>query len=267
MEDLGDDPDAFADEEFEEFPSFPANDDSGTPVPVRVETDRAKDAGDDALRRANEAAQHSDDVVREYQERYYGDGETRRKRNRAETLANDVKTQIGSYDWQPHAATISGLGEEEKLWAALAHASFLLTLGVGVISGGIGSLLLLFVPLAIYFAYRDRSEFIAYHALQAFALQVVGTVGWAALLITGTIVLGIATFISALASIVLIGIPFLIVFALLFVVFALVMVVLPFGLAVFSAIAAFNTYTGKDYRYPVIATWIDRQSTQETHYI
>ena len=38
MEDLGDDADAFADEEFEEFPSFPADSDSGTPVPVRVET-------------------------------------------------------------------------------------------------------------------------------------------------------------------------------------------------------------------------------------
>lgn len=241
----------------------PASD--ATPIPVRVEPD-PRAAAEDALNRAKEAAYASDEVVREYEEKYYGNSETSDKRKRAEDLAGQVagqvKERLSAYDWQPHAYEVSGLTDEEKLWAALAHASFVLTLGLSVISGGLGALLLVFAPLAIYLAFRDRSEFVARQAMQAFALQIIGTVGWLAIMLVGTIFFGLAIAVSAIASIVLIGIPFLIIFAVLFVVFVLVMVVAPLGLLVFSIIAAINTYGGKDYRYPFIASWIDRQFSQ-----
>ena len=232
-----------------------------TPIPVQVEPD-PRAAVEDALNRANEAAYASDDVVREYEEKYYGETETNDKRKRAEDLAGQVKERLSGYDWQPHAYATSGLTDEEKLWAALAHASFVLTLGLSMISGGLGALLLVFVPLAIYLAFRDRSEFVARQAMQAFALQIVGTVGWLAIMLVGTIFFSLAIVVSAIASIVLIGIPFLIIFAVLFVVFILAMVVAPVGLLVFSILAAVNTYGGKDYRYPFIASWIDRQYNQ-----
>ena len=218
------------------------------------------------MNRANEAAYASDDVVREYEDKYYGETETRDKRKRAENLAGQVagqvKERLSGYDWQPHAYATSGLTDEEKLWAALAHASFVLTLGLSMISGGLGALLLVFVPLAIYLAFRDRSEFVARQAMQAFALQIVGTVGWLGIMLVGSIFFSLAIVVSAIASIVLIGIPFLIIFVVLFVVFILAMVVAPVGLLVFSILAAISTYGGKDYRYPFIASWIDRQYNQ-----
>ena len=243
----------------------PASD--ATPIPVRVEPD-PRAAAEDALNRANEAAYEGDEVVREYETKYYGDTETKRKRMHAEELAGQVagqvKERLSAYDWQPHAYATSGLTDEEKLWAALAHASFALTLGLIMISGGTAALALalIFVPLAIYLSFRDRSEFVARQAMQAFALQIVGTVGWLAIMVGGSILFALAIVVSAIASIVLIGIPFLIIFVVLFVVFVLLMVVAPLGLLGFSIVAAVNAYSGKDFRYPFIASWIDRQYNQ-----
>jgi len=234
-----------------------------TPIPIRVE--KSKHEATDSLRQAEAAARENDEIVREYEERYYGSVETRRKRMRAEELAGEVKHKLEGLDWQPHAYATQGLSEEEKGWSALAHASFLLTLGVGTITGGLGALLLLFAPLAIYYSFRDRSRFVAYQAMQAFALQVIATVGWLGVLIAGSIVFVLALVISGLAGIVLIGIPFLILFAVLFVVFLLVMIFVPLGMATFSIIAAINTYLGKDYRYPLIAKWLDRQVASGEH--
>ncbi len=236
----------------------PETGDEGTPIPVRVETD-PKAAAEESLRRADQETQQGRDVVREYQEKYYGaDSETARLRQRAEQLASGVAAQFHQ-DWQPRSYSATALSEEERLWAALAHISALLTLGLAVVSGGWGALLLIFVPLAIYFSFRDRSDFVAFHALQAFAMQIIGTVGWLALLVVGTFVLGIGIAISALASVILVGIPFLILFVLLLIVFVLASLALPLGMVVFSILGAFNTYNGHDYRYPFIAKWIDQQ--------
>src|SRR5688500_12781997 len=67
---------------------------------------------------------------------------------------------------------------EERLWGALAHGSGLLTLVVSISTLGLGALPLVFVPFVIYLASRDKSRFVAFHAAQALALQVVGTVGY-----------------------------------------------------------------------------------------
>lgn len=48
---------------------------------------------------------------------------------------------------------------DEKTWAAVAHASCL-------VFGVIG-------PIIIYFMYKDKSRFVAYHALQASIFQLV----------------------------------------------------------------------------------------------
>src|SRR5574341_1909333 len=60
---------------------------------------------------------------------------------------------------------------DERLWATLAHLSTLLTLIVSLGSGGLGGLFLVFVPFIIYVIYKDKSEFVAYHAAQAFAIR------------------------------------------------------------------------------------------------
>ncbi len=104
----------------------------------------------------------------------------------------------------------------------------------------------------------------AFHALQAFALQIVGTVGWLALLLVGVLVLGVAIAVSAVASVLLIGLPFLLIFVLLLVIFIPLTLALPFGMLIYAIIGAIQTYNGQNYRYPWIADWIDRQMSSSS---
>ena len=245
------------------------HEDDGTPVPIRIDRE-PRETVEEALRRAEEEERHGRDIVEEYHEKYYGDSETAKRRSRAEELAGErgrVSEMFASVDWTPRSFPVDGLSDDERLWSALAHGSFILTFLAGMMTEGWGGLLMVFVPLAIYFSFRDKSEFVAFHALQAFAAQLIGTVGWVAMLVTGVIILSLAIAISAVASVVLIGIPFLILFIILLIVFVLGMILVPFGIAILSLIGAINTYGGRDYRYPVIAKWIDRQTSHESRYI
>ena len=54
---------------------------------------------------------------------------------------------------------------EERTWAMLAHLSVLLNLVTGFL-GGIAAII-------IYFIYKDRSRFVAYHAMQSFIFQTI----------------------------------------------------------------------------------------------
>ncbi|MFN7018707.1 MAG: DUF4870 domain-containing protein [Fimbriimonadales bacterium] len=69
------------------------------------------------------------------------------------------------------------LTDEERLWGMLAH---LLTLLGYVIA--IGQYV---VPLVIYLAYKDRSRFVAFHALQALYFQLILLVGSILLAVVG----------------------------------------------------------------------------------
>jgi uncharacterized Tic20 family protein len=146
--------------------------------------------------------------------------------------------------------------EDERTWAAIAHASALVTLALGLLTGGIASLLTLFIPLGIYFTYRKRSEYVAYASLQAFALQLLGTVGWLTVLVTGTIV-GVLLLVVLVITIV--GIILTPIVAIMLGLFVLATFVMPVGMVVYGALAAWETYQGKWYRYPWIGNWIDRQ--------
>jgi hypothetical protein len=73
------------------------------------------------------------------------------------------------------------------------------------------------------------------------------------------LVLGVAIAVSAIASVLLIGLPFLLIFVLLLVIFIPLTLALPFGMLIYAIIGAIQTYNGQNYRYPWIADWIDRQ--------
>jgi uncharacterized Tic20 family protein len=148
------------------------------------------------------------------------------------------------------------VSEDERMWAAIAHGSAIVTLVLGMLTGGMAALLTLFIPLGIYFTYRKRSEYVAYASLQAFALQLLGTVGWITVLLTGTIV-GVLLIVVLVVTIV--GIILTPIVAIMLGLFVLATFVLPVGMVVFGAIAAWETYQGKWYRYPWIGNWIDRQ--------
>lgn len=143
---------------------------------------------------------------------------------------------------------------QEQTWAAIAHASAILTL-IAAFTGP-PVVLPLLIPLGIYLYWRKKSEYVAFHALQAFTLQVVGTIGFLALLITGVLMLVALIIISAIT---IIGIPLAIVLAIVLALFVPATFILPLGMVVYGIIAAFATNNGRNYRYPWIADWVDDQ--------
>jgi uncharacterized Tic20 family protein len=116
--------------------------------------------------------------------------------------------------------------QEERTWSALSHLSVFLNLFTGFL-GPVAAFI-------IWLVYRDRSEKVAFQALQSTVYQV----AWIILLAVGWTLTGLLTLI-------LVGF-------LLIPVMALVTVV-PF---VHMAYAAYRVSKGDDYRYPLVADLI-----------
>ena len=106
-----------------------------------------------------------------------------------------------------------GLTRDETNWAALAHASILLTLLLGVVTGGIAVFLGPIVPALIWYAYREKSEYVTEQARQATIFQVAGLLGLLALAVVGAILVVVGWAVSAVLVIVLIGLLLLVVMA------------------------------------------------------
>jgi uncharacterized protein len=116
--------------------------------------------------------------------------------------------------------------QEERTWSALAHLSVFLNLFTGFL-GPVAAFI-------IWLVYKDRSQKVAFQALQSAAYQV----AWMVLLAAGWALTGLLTLI-------LIGFLLVPVMAL--------ATVVPF---VHMAYAAYRVSKGDDYRYPVVADLI-----------
>lgn len=243
--------------------NYAPNEEGSISIPVRIGS-RLEDAPP-----ANDLPQDEDEIVREYERKYY------RQNLYAEAppqpRVGDVNKQKRQWDlkdinvkmpprhrYQTRPA-LNQMEDVEKTWAAIAHASALLTFLVLIVTAGPGVVLTALIPLGIYLAFRKKSEFVAFHALQAFTIQVVGTIGAFLLLLTGGAVLVTLIIISAVLSIILIGIPFVILFTLMLIGLVLFSMLLPVAMVVYSMIAADAAYKGRNYRYPYIADWLDDQ--------
>jgi uncharacterized Tic20 family protein len=124
--------------------------------------------------------------------------------------------------------------KDENTWSVLAHLSVFLNLLTGFL-GPVGA-------LVIWLMYKDRSPRVSFHALQSLWYQV----AWMVILTVGWVVAGLLT-------VVLIGF-------LLFPVMILLTVV-PF---VHMGYAAYKVSQGVDYRYPLVADLIDKNSPRNT---
>src|ERR671911_198307 len=116
----------------------------------------------------------------------------------------------------------------ERTWSVLSHLSMFLNL----VTGFLGPV----AALIIWLLYKDRSEKVAFHALQSMWYQI----GWLVILAVGWTVTGLLTMI-------LIGF-------LLIPVMAIVSVV-PF---VHAAYAAYRVSRDDGYRYPIAADLVER---------
>jgi uncharacterized protein len=146
---------------------------------------------------------------------------------------------------------------EERNWAAIAHASILLSMLIGMATAGIGSLLLALVPLAIYAAYREKSRYVAYHALQATVFQLAGLIVYVLALIVLIILTVAGWLLAGVLTVVLVGVllmPVAIAITVLLVIFALVF---PLALMGYGLYGAVETGQGKPFRYAIIGEWLE----------
>ena len=151
-----------------------------------------------------------------------------------------------------------GLTRDETNWAALAHASILLTLLLGVATGGIAVFLGPIVPALIWYAYREKSEYVTEQARQATIFQVAGLLALLALAVVGAILVALGWAVSAVLVVVLIGIILLIVMTIVTLVWGAAIIALPIAQVVYGCFAALETYNGRPFRYWWVADVIDR---------
>jgi uncharacterized Tic20 family protein len=124
---------------------------------------------------------------------------------------------------------------EENTLAMFAHLSILLNL-VTVVLG-------LVPALIIYFAYKDRSRYVAYQSLQAVVFQLVYFFGAAVLA-------GVIALVSVPLTIVCVG------FFGLFL--ALLIGLIPIGALIYGIVAAVETYHGRDFQYYLVGQWVHK---------
>jgi uncharacterized Tic20 family protein len=229
-----------------------ADEEEGEAIPVRVR-ESVKESIKRAAADAEEFEQLSQDLAQDDEAIAVVESKAKNEKKRRNTF------KIPPQHRRPLRPDPIDLDENERTWAALAHASALLTMAVAIGTLGIGSLLTIFIPLAIYIYYREKSEFVAHHALQAFAAQVVGIIGFVVLLMTVLVVWVTLLVIAGLLSIILIGIPFLILMLLLGPIALAATFALPLGMLVYGMIAAAQSWGGHNYSYPWIGDWVDDQ--------
>jgi uncharacterized Tic20 family protein len=116
------------------------------------------------------------------------------------------------------------LGADEKLWGMLAH--LLTLLGYVVVVGEY------IAPLVIYLVYKDRSRFLAFHALRALFFQLLALAVTIALMLFSVVTLGCGILLAAPLAI------------------ALAIAVL-----VYTIIAAIQANNGVWYELPIVGRW------------
>ena len=124
--------------------------------------------------------------------------------------------------------------KDENTWSVLAHLSVFLNLFTGFL-GPVAA-------LVIWLVYRDRSARVSFHALQSLWYQI----AW-------MVILAIGWTVASILTVVLIG----------FLLFPVMMVatLVPF---VHMSYAAYKISQGRDYRYPLVADLIDKNSPSNT---
>ncbi len=157
--------------------------------------------------------------------------ETSKQEEGAETTPEPAPKEAQSTARQRSA----DLSNEEMTMAALAHASVLL----GIASGGIAGIAAAFL---LWLAYRDRSRYVAFQAMQSLVFQ---------LACAGITFLGALAGALSILTICLIplGLPLL-----------LAAVALPIAALFYGLYAAYETYYGADFRYWQVGDFVERQT-------
>jgi uncharacterized Tic20 family protein len=155
-----------------------------------------------------------------------------------------------------------GLTREEMNWAAVAHASILVTFLLGISTGGLVAILGPLIPALIWYAFRDRSAYVVEQARQATIFQLAGIIALFALALVGAVLVAVGWAVSVVMLIILIGMLLLPVMLVVTLLWAGAVVALPLAQVVYGCYAALETYNGRPFRYWWVADVIDRYQAQ-----
>ncbi len=140
----------------------------------------------------------------------------------------DVKIDNDLNKSQPQLSS-----SEENTLAMFAHLSILLNLVTGFLG--------LVPALIIYFAYKDRSRYVAYQSLRAIIFQLVYFFG-------AVVLAGVVALVSTPLVLVCIGLFGLIL--------ALLLLLVPIGALIYGIVGAVETYHGRDFQYWMVGQWV-----------
>lgn len=197
-------------------------------------------------------------VITQKLEASAGQATPRPRQPETKRLAPEVETALQPGRPAPHL----GLTRSETNWAALAHVSILLTLVLGLSTGGIAAFLGPIVPALIWATHRDKSDYVVQQARQATFFQLAGLLGLLALAIAGALLVAVGWAVSAVLVIVLVGLLLLPVMLIVTVLWVAAVVALPIAQVVYGCYAALEAYNGRPFRYLWIADLMDRYQSQ-----
>jgi len=160
---------------------------------------------------------------------------------------------------QPSAAEpiAPAISSDERAWAAIAHASALITMLFGAVTGGALCLVGPIVPLVIWLVFRERSRFVARHALQATVFQALVVVISVAIAILGLVLVVAAWVGTIMLMAAIVGILLIPVALALTLLWGVVSLGLPVAALVYACYGAYEVAEGRDFRYYLVGHWVD----------
>jgi uncharacterized Tic20 family protein len=126
---------------------------------------------------------------------------------------------------------------DERTWGMLSHLSVLLNLITGF-AGPIATLI-------IYLIYKDRSRYVAYHAMQSMVFQLIWWYGGGLLIGGMWAIVGILSAVVIGVVLIPIAIPLTCILAL-----------LPMGAVIYGIVGAVQTSQGQDFKYWLVGDWV-----------
>lgn len=167
--------------------------------------------------------------------------------------------QIPSDDWNIPTpdTTPSSPSSDDTAWAAIAHGSAIITVLLGILTGGALCLIGPLVPLVIWLVFREKSKYVAKHALQATVFQAAVIVATALIGALGLVLVVLAWVATAALTAAVVGICLIPVALVLTLLWVIVVLGLPVAALVYAGYAAYEVAEGRDFRYWLVGNWVD----------
>jgi uncharacterized membrane protein len=178
--------------------------------------------------------------------------------------AKEIPVRVAEKTPRQNREEFSQLMQEPRFWATTAHAMGPLMFLLWMLGDGPAWLFPLAITAGIYFYHQQKSALVRHHARQALTLQLLGSFGWMALLLSGFAIWIIALMMSLVLVLVLVGLLLTPIVLVAGPMFFLLTLLLPLSAFVLGLVGAWETWQGRDFRYPYLADWLDNYLGQNS---